>query len=71
MTHKEILKLTERQKLIREREIIGYTLVNEISHWKMSSKYNIIEHIPIEFKPFGLKYFSIYYINYLKKKKAP
>ena len=32
MTHKEILKLTERQKLIREREIIGYTRVNEISH---------------------------------------
>ena len=33
----------------------------------MSNKYNIIEHIPIGFKPFRLKCISICYINYSKK----
>ena len=33
----------------------------------MSNKYNIIEYIPIEFRPFGLKYVFICYINYSRK----
>ena len=33
----------------------------------MSNKYNIIEYIPVGFRPFGLKYVFIYYLNYLRK----
>ena len=50
---------------------IGCIRVSEVPHWikikRMSNKYNIIEHIPIGFKPFRLKCISICYINYSKK----
>ena len=34
---------------------------------RMSDEYNIIEHIPIGLRPFGLKCVSICYINYSRK----
>ena len=47
------------------------TRVSEVPHWikmrRMSSSYNIIEHIPIGLRPFGLKCVSICYINYSRK----
>jgi len=41
MTHKEVLKSTKRQRLTCEREIIGYTRVNEVSHKIMMRRMNI------------------------------
>lgn len=32
MAHKAVLKLTKRQRLTREEEIVGCTLVSKISH---------------------------------------
>ena len=41
------------------------TCMSKVSHWikirKMSSYYNILEHIPIGYRPFGLKCLYILY----------
>ena len=70
MVHIEVLKPIERQTHTWGGDF-WVTRVSEVSHWikmrRMSGKYNIIEHISIRFRPFGLKCVFICNINYSRK----
>ena len=70
MVHIEVLKPIERQTHTWGGDF-WVTRVSEVPHWikmrRMSGKYNIIEHISIGFRPFGLKCVCICNINYSRK----
>ena len=73
MAYKEVLKAYREAETHMWEKDCWAARMSEVPHWiiiiirRMSSYYNIIEHIHIGFRPFKLKCVFIYFINYSRK----
>ena len=73
MVHKEALKAHREAETHMLEDDCWVAHVSEVPHWiiilkrRMSIYYNIIDHIPIEFRPFKVKCVFICFINYSRK----